>query len=283
MSSYKIREIEILTGIKAHTLRVWEKRYNLLTPSRTETKIRTYSDQDLKDLLNIAVLYGVGWKISKIAFLDKNEINDLVKKETQSVASSSSTVNLLIQSLIDNDNIQFEDILDQTIEKVGFYSTYIDYILPFLSRIGILWSTGNISISQEHFTSNIIRQKLISAIDRLEINKKNLIDFMLFSPEGEFHELSLLFYHFALKKMGARVFYLGVNVPESDLIKAIESVQPKHLVTSIILAKDIQAVSAYFNRLKELNLPIYAGGSFIENSDLIKNGSLKSVHSLFSV
>lgn len=283
MSSYKIKEIEILTGIKAHTLRVWEKRYNLLTPSRTNTKIRTYSDEDLKNLLNIAVLYEYGWKISKIAALNENEIATLVNKETKTIAASSTIVNLLIQSLINDNNFEFERILDESIVKEGFYSTYTENILPFLNRIGILWTTGSINVSQEHFASNLIRQKLISAIDKLETKPINGIDFILYTPEGEPHELSLLFYHYVLKKKGHSVFYLGTNVPEQDLYAIIESVKPKALVTSLVLSSDIENTLSYFKRLKKLGLPIYGKGWFVEHANLIKNGVINDINQLITV
>jgi DNA-binding transcriptional MerR regulator len=280
VANYKIKEIEILTGIKAHTLRVWEKRYNLLNPSRTDTKIRTYSGEDLKNLLNIAVLYETGWKISKIAALNENEIRDLVQQETKSIAASSAIVNLLIQSLINNSNFEFERILNKSIKEVGFYETYTENILPFLNRIGVLWTTGSINVSQEHFASNIIRQKLIVAIDQLEASTNNSGDYILFTPEGEPHELSLLFYHYLLLKKGESVIYLGTNVPEPDLYEIIESVKPKALVTSLVRSSDIESTLSYFNRLKKFNLPIYGRGWFIEHANLIKDGIVNDIEKL---
>lgn len=283
MSNYKIKEIEVLTGIKAHTLRVWEKRYNLLNPSRTDTKIRTYSDQDLKNLLNIAVLYEYGWKISKIAALSDSEIADLVENETKSIAASSAVVNLLIQSLINNNNYEFERILDDSILREGFYKTYLDNILPFLNRIGILWTTGSINVSQEHFASNIIRQKLIVAIDKVTTKANSSIDYILFTPEGEPHEMSLLFYHYVLKKKGQNIIYLGTNVPEQDLYAIIESVKPKGLVTSLVRSSDITNTTSYFKRLNKLNIPIFGRGWFVEHANLIKNGLVNDVQKLLSV
>lgn len=283
MSSYKIKEIEVLTGIKAHTLRVWEKRYNLLNPERTDTKIRTYSDEDLKNLLNIAVLYEYGWKISKIAALNSSEICALVEKETKTVAASSAVVNLLIQALIRNNNNAFERTLDSSIENEGFYKTYIEHVLPFLNRIGILWTTGSINVSQEHFASNIIRQKLIAAIDKLESPSGENQAYLLFTPEGEPHELSLLFYHYMLKKRGEHVIYLGVNVPETDLNEIIKSVQPKALVTSLVRSNDVGKTVAYFDRLLKFNLPIYGRGWFIEQTDLLKKGVVNDIQEVLSV
>lgn len=283
MSGYKIKEIEILTGIKAHTLRVWEKRYNLLNPKRTDTQIRTYSDEDLKILLNIAVLYEYGWKISKIAALSATEICTLVEKETKTILASTTVVSLLIQSLIQNRNHEFERILNNSIEKEGFSKTYMDYILPFLNRIGILWSTGSINVSQEHFASNIIRQKLIVSIDKLKLPSSEGKSYVLFTPEGEPHELSLLFYHYLLKERGENVIYLGINVPESDLHAIIHSVQPKALVTSLVRSSDVEKIRTYFNRLQQFNLPIYGKGWFIEQANLINDGVINDVRKLFSV
>jgi DNA-binding transcriptional MerR regulator len=281
VSSYKIKEIEVLTGIKAHTLRIWEKRYDLLTPSRTDTKIRTYSGDDLKTLLNIAILYESGWKISKIAALSNEEVNALVQKETKVASGSNTIVNLLIQALIDNNSFEFERCLDIAIKEDGFYKTYLESVLPFLSRIGILWTTGSINVSQEHFASNLIRQKLISAIDRLDTPKSDNVEFILYTPEGEPHEMSLLFYHYMLKKKGYSLIYLGVNVPESDLYNIIESVQPRALVTSLVRSNDVESTLTYFENLKNLGLPIYGKGWFVEHANLIQKGIIIDIQDLF--
>lgn len=280
MSNYKIKEIEVLTGIKAHTLRIWEKRYALLTPSRTDTKIRTYSDDDLKALLNISVLYEKGWKISKIAALSKNEIRELVQKETKTVSNSNTNVNLLIQSLINNNSYEFERTLSMAIKNDGFYKAYLESVLPFLDRIGILWTTGSINVSQEHFASNLIRQKLISAIDSLDTAKTNEVEYILFTPEGEPHEMSLLFYHYMLKKKGNSLIYLGISVPESDLHNIIKSVQPRALVTSLVRSSDVKTTRSYFDRLKKLGLPIYGKGWFIEQANLIEEGLIIDIQEL---
>ena len=282
MTSYKIKQIEVLTGIKAHTLRIWEKRYDLLNPSRTETKIRAYSDEDLKCLLNIAVLYDNGWKISKIAALSRKEISELVQKETKATAGANSIVNLLIQALIQNNSFEFESILDAAIQQDGFYTTYLECALPFLNRIGILWTTGSINVSQEHFASSLIRQKLIAAIDKLETPKADNISYVLFTPEGEPHEMSLLFYQFMLKNKGHSLIYLGINVPESELHHFIESVKPKALITSLVKSNDIESTLSYFERLKKFNLPIYGKGWFVEHAQLIEKGVILDIHELLS-
>lgn len=283
MSNYKIKEIEVLTGIKAHTLRIWEKRYDLLKPERTDTKIRTYSDEDLKILLNVAVLYEYGWKISKIAALAPSEISALVDKETKTLAASSTVVNLLIQAIINNNNADFERVLDDSIQKEGFAKTYIENILPFLNRIGILWTTGSINVSQEHFASNIIRQKVIVAIDKLKPPAKQKDGYILFTPENEPHELGLLFYHYLLKKQGENVIYLGVNVPEIDLEDIINSVEPKALVTSLVRSNDIKKTRSYFKRLQKFDFPIYGGGWFLERTGLIKDGFIVDIKKLLTV
>lgn len=251
MANYSIKDIEHLSGIKAHTIRMWEKRYSILEPRRTDTNIRYYNDEDLKKLLNISVLNRYGYKISKIADLP----NDRLSRETLQVAQSAQSENGQIESLIvamvDFDAVKFDKIFGNAVLNFGFEDTMVKIIYPFFEKIGILWQTGNINPSQEHFISNLIRQKLIVAIDNLvEYPNLNAKNFILFLPDGEWHELGLLFYTYFIKKYGHHVIYLGSSLPLSDAIELEKHVKFDYIVTSI---KSTLSNPAYNQYLKTIS------------------------------
>lgn len=272
MAEYKIKDLETLTGIKAHTLRMWEKRYELLSPARTETKIRTYTDEDLVKLLNVAILYDNGWKISKIAECSDTEIQRKVRKLYEGQHSFSAVVSLLIQSMVELDCDTFERVLTNAIQKEGLEMVYKNYLVSFLNRIGVLWMVGTITPVQEHFVSNLIRQKIIVETDKLQIVEKRRFDAVLFTPEGEFHEISLLFYNYVLKSRGYRTLYLGANLPVADLNKTLSTVTPKNLIVSMIANVSEVNYHNYLDELiKEINLPIFLGGGMVDNYGLPKS------------
>ena len=250
MATYSIKDLERLSGIKAHTIRIWEKRYNLVTPKRTETNIRFYDDEDIKKILNIAFLNKHGYRISQIAQLDDNEITSKITDISEEDNDSDSLIDNLIISMIELDERKFDKILSTAILKSGFEKTVLYTIYPFFQKIGILWQTGAINPAQEHFISNLVRQKLIVAIDGiLEENIPDSKRFILFLPEGELHEIGLLFYFYLLKKRGHSVIYLGQSVPFEDLATVIEIRPCDFLLTSFSSnISNLDAV-AYLERL----------------------------------
>ena len=167
MATYSIKDIEHLSGIKAHTLRIWEKRYNIIVPKRTQTNIRYYDDEDLKRLLNVSVLNRYGYKISSIANLHEKEIRNEILAITSKYGDLSAQIENLIVAMVDFDKAYFDKIFNKSIMSRGLEETMLKVIYPFFEKIGILWQTGNINPAQEHFISNLIRQKLIVAIDDL--------------------------------------------------------------------------------------------------------------------
>lgn len=284
MLKYKIKDIESLTGIKAHTLRVWEKRYNLFQPERTDTQIRTYSTKDLKKILNISVLYQNGWKISKIAKLSAEEISKNVMELSSTKEVSNAVVSLLIQALIDFDDTRFERVLNNTIAKEGLFHAYVNYILPFLKHIGVMWSVGAIEPAHEHFVSNIIRQKIIISIDQLEPVESKSIDYVLYCPEGEWHEIGLLFYYYRLKKQGKRVFYLGTSVPFDSVIKTIKLLNPKALVSSFVTSIEKERLDKHLVDLRKVfKQKIYVGGRCIDQYEFSKFNDVFHISALLSV
>ena len=233
MAVYSIKDLEKISGIKAHTIRIWEKRYTLINPDRTDTNIRLYSDNDLRKILNVSILIRNGFKISKIAALKENEITDKVLIFSQTKSDVAAVIEHLLSAMFDLDEHKFEHIISNQILNIGFEEAFVKIIYPFFERIGVLWQAGSVVPAQEHFVSNIIRQKLIVAIDSLHsadiLNKQ----FVLFLPEGEYHELGLLFYSYMLKKRGFKVIYLGQSVPLNNLLSINATQQADYFLFSV--------------------------------------------------
>jgi MerR family transcriptional regulator, light-induced transcriptional regulator len=233
MGQYSIKELEQLSGIKAHTIRIWEKRHKIIEPSRTATNIRYYSDLDLKKIINVSLLNTYGIKISKIADMSFDDMNKKVLELSELQNDKGVHIDQMVIAMIDMEEELFEKIINNLILRFGFEKTITEIIYPFLEKIGILWQTQNITPAHEHFISNLIRQKIIVAIDGLPIPPKTSKKILLFLPEGEMHELGLLFYHFLIRKSGYRTYYLGQNVPHEDLISVYKVHQPDFMLTSI--------------------------------------------------
>lgn len=233
MGHYSIKELEQLSGIKAHTIRMWEKRHKIIEPSRTSTNIRYYSDLDLKKIINVSLLNTYGIKISKIADMSLDDMNKKVLELSELEHSRDVHIDQMVVAMIDMEEELFEKILSNLILRFGFEKTITEIVYPFLEKIGILWQTQNITPAHEHFISNLIRQKIIVAIDGLPIPPKNAKKVLIFLPEGEQHEMGLLFYHFLIRKLGYRTYYLGQNVPHEDLKSVYKVHQPEVMLTSI--------------------------------------------------
>ena len=200
MAVYSIRDLEKLSGIKAHTIRIWEQRYGIIEPQRTKTNIRYYEDDDLKFLLNIALLNKNGIKISKIAKMSKGEVAEKVAAISEINFEYGTQLDALTISMIEMDEFKFDRIVSTNIQQLGFERTMLEIIYPFLDKLSLLWLTGSINPVQENFMSYLIRQKIIVAIDNEPLpSNKSSNKFMVYLPEGERQELSLLFMHYLLK------------------------------------------------------------------------------------
>lgn len=252
MSTYSIKDLEQLSGIKAHTLRIWEQRYQFILPKRTETNIRYYDGKDLKLVLNIALLKENGYKISKIAGMSEEEMNNEVLRLTEKNLRYPDQIHALTLAMIDLDEDRFEKIMATNILKLGFESTMINVIYPFLSKIGVLWQTGAINPSQEHFISNLIRQKLIVAIDgQFVSNEESQHKYLLYLPEGELHELTLLFLCYIIKARRNKVVYFGQNLPFDDLKSIFEVHNPDYILTIITTSPPAGEVKDYVQKLSQ--------------------------------
>jgi len=272
MAEYKISDLETLTGIKAHTIRIWEKRYGLISPNRTETKIRKYSDSELVQLLNVALLNKHGYKISKIANMNSIDIGEHVQK-LESDQNEDVSMERLILSMVEIDEALFSKTLKLLIDKKGLEKTFTETIIDFLDRIGIMWQVGSITPAQEHFISNLIRQKVVSAIDDLSGEKTTNQSVLLYLPEHEWHELSLLFYQFVLRKRGIKTYYLGQSVPYDSIVSCYEQLKPDLIVTSWLTSVDPNFMVQYFKNIKKdlKNPKILVGGyQMNKNRELVR-------------
>lgn len=248
MGVYSIKELERLSGIRAHTIRIWEKRHGLIRPERTRSGVRVYSDEDLKAIINIAMLNGHGIKISAIAGMSGEEMKEKVIELSESSRHSGIHIDQLITSMLDFDENKFQAEIAAAEKSLGFETTVTDVIYPFLDKIGILWQTGSISPAHEHFISNLIRQNLIVATASLPV-PKSALRAVLFLPENELHEIGLLFYNYITRKSGVKTYYLGQSVPLADL-RAVCSIHRPHLVvTSFTSSPPVTELNEYLKRL----------------------------------
>lgn len=243
MATYSIKELERLSQVKAHTIRIWEKRYGLLKPMRSDTNIRSYSDADLRRLLNIVALTGRGMKISQIAKLKKDQLESEVLQRAPVGDTVTHEVENLVLAMTELDADRFERILSNAVLRIGFERTMRELIMPFLGRVGVLWQVGTIQPGQEHMVSAIIRQKLIAAIDALAPRKHpKRLSILLFLPEGELHELGLLFALYVARSAGHKVTYLGQSVPLADVQMVAEQSKPDLLVTAFLTTRNESAI-----------------------------------------
>ena len=231
-SRYTIKDLERISGIKAHTLRIWEQRYDILNPQRTDTNIRYYSGADLKKILNISLLNNNGYKISNIAKLNDDSLLGEVEKFLNNYRNESDQVESLVLCLMDMNEERFEKTINNSIVHFGFENTMEKIVFPFLKHLGDLWQVGVVSAAQEHYISNLIRQKLIVGLDKI-ITPPNTgaKTYLFFLPNSELHELGLLYTNYLAKARGHKCVYLGQSVPFEDLVSIAEKVKPNFLVS----------------------------------------------------
>ncbi|MES2779415.1 MAG: MerR family transcriptional regulator [Bacteroidota bacterium] len=237
MATFSIKDIEAVSGIRCHTLRIWEQRYGIITPKRTESNIRYYDDEDLKLILNISILNKHGYKISEIARMGKSNICETILKISGHNNICDSQVKGLISAMLSFDEFAFHSILTKCVMQMGMEQTMIRVVFPFLNEAGILWQVGSIHPSHEHFASGIIKQKLYVAIDgNVGRNSENKKRFLLFLPENEQHSLGLLFANYLLRARGHEVLYLGQEVPMRDFKEALGTHKPDYIFTILTSA-----------------------------------------------
>ncbi|GGN05382.1 MerR family transcriptional regulator [Dyadobacter beijingensis] len=238
MSTYSIRDLERITSTRAHTIRIWEQRYGLLEPERTDTNIRYYNDDHVKKLLNVCTLLNRGMKISHISQLSHaqigEEIDRIIAGSLQDDQAVEAWINRAISAVAAYDAAAFHRLFAEAVGLLGIEKTYQRVLYPLLVRTGLMWTKDAMLPAQEHFLSNLIRQKLFAAIDALPVPAVNDQKWLLFLHEGEDHEIGLLFAYYVLLRAGKQAVYLGTRVPYSDLRSVARDITPTHIYTFFV-------------------------------------------------
>jgi len=245
---YSIKDLEYLSGIKAHTIRIWEKRYHLIEPQRTDTNIRTYSDNDIRRILNVSLLVKNGYKISNVATFDEARLQAEVIRINRNINDPENNIDQLIFQTINLDSFGFEKLLDKFIGEYGFSKTIQNIIFPLFERIGILWQAGSIFSAHEHFVTNLIRNRLISETSKF-VSQESSKTVLFFLRENEWHELGLIFFNFLAAQAGLRCVYLGQSLPFGDLSNLLINSHFDLVCTSFIQAIEKPELEQYLSNL----------------------------------
>ena len=280
MSRYTIAELEKLTGIRAGTIRIWERRYWIIKPHRTDTNRRWYDDDDLMRIINISILYRHGYKISKIATMTGVEIASQVAMLSADTSDTGTQLDSLVVAMTSLNEKVINEILMRSIISIGFEGTFEMVVFPFLKRVGVMWQTGSVDVGAEHFMSNIFRKRLIVATDSLQpVSNNNSKRVLFFLPEGEWHELGLLFYAFIARKAGHEILYLGQSTPYNALADVIERWQPHLLITGSLTRLPFERPESYLSRLSNAftRQKILVSGAMAEMAGKKKFANIYSV------
>lgn len=268
MQTFTIRDIELLTGIKAHTLRIWEQRYGFFKAQRKESNQRFYSNEDLQKLLCISFLYHNGWKVSKIAALNDKEVETEVEKIGVEASNYKSYLQKLLSSAIDFNEAKFLETLNTLSVKIGFEKMIIDVCYPYLQRVGMLWDTKRVIPAQEHFSSYLIQNRLIGETEKYSSLQEGEPEIVLFCPENEYHELPLLYINYLLRKNAWRVLYLGKNIKLADLKEVLQLPGIRYIYLHLITNFTGMHIDDYFESLRKTfpDKIIVASGKGIEKA-----------------
>lgn len=273
MNQFSISQLAQFSGIKPHTIRIWEQRYDALQPERSEGNTRYYNGLQLRRLLNIVSLRGAEYKVSDLAVLPDEKLFQLIKQEEKKRESPEMEVYFISQLIaegMDYNEAGFEKIFSHCLLKYGLKEAYIKIIHPLLNRLGLLWSSDMIPPAHEHFISNILRQKFFTSVDALPTPKADSKKWVLFLPEDEFHEIGLLFAHYLIRFSQFNSFYLGANVPLVSLEEAVKDIQADNLLLFLVHNYLPENAQAYINELSA-QFPaqkIYTAGSETLTSEL---------------
>ncbi len=275
---YSISDLEQLSGVQAHTIRMWEQRYNALVPHRSAGNTRYYDDEHLVKLLNIVSIHQKGLKISKICALSQDAIHSLIEEDIQETVSKNQQFEFYIAQLLNfgmsYNEAAFDNLLSKCISDYSLAEAYESVIYPMLVRLGLMWRKDSICAAQEHFLTNIIRQKICAAINDLPIPSSDKKTWVLFLPQDEEHEIGLLFAHYLLRQAGNSVIYLGSSVPLASLKEVILTCKPAYLMLFMAQKKIVKEVQKYIDEISATfeNKKIYLAGSqkLIENIKLPK-------------
>lgn len=252
LSQFSIKDLENLSGIKAHTIRIWEKRYNMLEPDRTASNIRYYNLENLKKLLNVKYLYNKGEKISKIASLDNEGLYKCIREYSSKSKGTDHFLDSFKIAMLNFDQSLFDATYNRIIAETSFKHVFLEVFVPLLQQIGLQWLSNGITPAHEHFISHLIKQKLHINIGRIQQTKPEESDttFVLFLPSHEIHELGLLYIHYELTLKGYHSIYLGQSVPRSSL-KSLQKIYPKiQFIGYFTVYPSPEGVQEYLDQIK---------------------------------
>lgn len=286
MKGFSISQLAQFSGIKAHTIRAWEQRYDALTPGRSAGNTRFYSNNQLVRLLNIVSLLDYDYKVSQLCVMEDEELHDLMEEKKNDGTGDMKYgyyISQLISAGVNYDEVYFEKIFANCLLTFGFKDTYSMVIVPMLKRLGLMWRIDKLPPAQEHFVSNLVRQKIFVAIDSLPPAKKEKGTAILFLPENEFHEIPLLFAHFILRFHEVNSVYLGANVPLNSLVESIKNLKPEHLLFFLVHQDVPENVTAWIkelNNLQSANILIAGNTTLLKKLKVDKEERVKIIHSI---
>ena len=291
-SEFSIKNLENISGIKAHTIRIWEKRYKLLSPERTDTNIRKYSLESLRKLLNINLLYKNGFKISKIANLEPEKISPIVREIALENNTENISINALKLAMVNFDVVMFDIKYKILVENNGFEYVFFRIFVPLMAELGILWQTGAICPSHEHFVTSLIKQKIHVQTEKIQNKKsveKSSPKFVVFLPENEIHELSALYLNYLVLSKGFQTIFLGQSIPIKSLKTLLSQNQVLHFITYITVQPSRSNISNYIKLFyeniltgKKNKLSIFGPqAKFLESQQLPENVFVFKNHETF--
>jgi len=251
---FSIRDLENLSGIKAHTIRIWEKRYNLLTPERTDTNIRTYTLASLQKLLNITLLYHNGHKISKIAKIPEDEIPLIVREIVAKNSTKHHAINAFKLAMINFDQTIFFNTYNSLINVKSFREVFKETFIPLLNELGLLWQTDTISPAHEHFITSLIKQKIHLNTEKLQHLKPTKTDkvFVAYLPENEIHEIGLLYLNYEIILRGYKSIYLGQTIPMENLMDVMKYFDNIYFLSYFTVVPEKDRIEKYIEDFKNL-------------------------------
>ena len=251
---FSIRDLENLSGIKAHTIRIWEKRYNLLSPERTDTNIRNYSLASLQKLLNVTLLYHNGHKISKIAKIPENEIPLVVREIVAKNSNKNHAINSFKLAMVNFDQTIFFNTYNNLLSQQSFREVFKNTFIPLLNELGLLWQTDTISPAHEHFITSLIKQKILLNTEKLQHLKPTKTDkvFVAYLPENEIHEIGLLYLNYEIVLRGYKCIYLGQTIPMENLMDVMKYFEDIYFLSYFTVVPEKDRINKYIEDFKEL-------------------------------
>lgn len=251
-TTYSIKELELLTGIKAHTIRMWEQRYNIIEPVRTDTNIRCYCDSDLKKMLNVSVLVQKGYRISKVVQMSNEELKEKVQEFSTYQGDYETQVNGLKIAMLEFNKELFDRVFSNSYMQLGISDTFSKVVAPFITQVGYLWQTNAITVAHEHFVSNLIRQKLFSAIDQMVVAPNlEAKTFVFYLPNNELHELGLLYLSYYVESLGHKSIYLGQSVPLDHLSDVCHKVDIDYFLSIFTTQPHEEDIDKYLTKVND--------------------------------